>query len=323
MIARLLRAFATCGCALIVPHSGGAQENWPQRPLKMEVISAAGGLTDIVARVVAKHLGSALGQPVVVENRPGAGGNVAAGAVAKADPDGLTLLITGSNQAVNPTLLPNPGFDYDRDFAPVAMAAVANMLLVASNSLPANNITDVIKLAKAKPGSISMAISPIGTPNHLGAELLSQLGGIDLTFVPYGGIGPATPDLIAGRVQLAIAAMPSLLPQVRAGSVKALAVTRPERASVAPDIPSAKEAGLPSLDIDAWICILTTGGTPAPVVARLSAEIAKIMTLPEVKVTFAKQGVETWTMAPEELGAFLKSEAKKYADILKNAKARR
>ena len=179
------------------------------------MISAAGGLTDTVPRFLAKYLSASIGQPVIVENRPGAGGNIAAGIVAKAEADGHTLLMTGLNQAVNPTLLPNPGFDYERDLVPVSMVVGTKMLLVASPMFAGNNITDVIRMAKEKPKSVSIAISPIGTPNHLGAELLAQIADIELTFVPYGGIGPATPDLIAGRVDLAIGAMPAVLPQVQ------------------------------------------------------------------------------------------------------------
>lgn len=296
-------------------------ENWPLgKPIRVEVISAAGGLTDIVPRVLSKYLSESIGQPVVIENRPGAGGNIAAGVVAKADPDGHTLLMTGSNQSVNPTLLPNPGFDYDRDLVPLSMAAVAKMLLVASPSFPANNITEVIRIAKQKPRSVSMAISPIGTPNHLGAEMLAQFGDIDLTFVPYNGIGPATPDLIAGRVDLAVGAMPSLLPQVQAKTLKALAVTSAERSALAPNIPSSAEAGLPGLQIDAWVCFMATGGTPASVIERLDKEIAKALAQPEVREAFAKQGVEVMHMGPGELGRFLKSEASRFGGLLKGSR---
>jgi tripartite-type tricarboxylate transporter receptor subunit TctC len=228
--------------------------------------------------------------------------------------------VTGLNQAVNPTLLPNPGFDYERDLVPVSMAVVTKMLLVASPMFPGKNITDVIRMAKEKPKSISMAISPIGTPNHLGAELLAQLPDIELTFVPYGGIGPATPDLIAGRVDLAIGAIPSLLPQVQGGAMKALAVTSTQRSALAPDIPTSAEAGMPGLLIDAWICFMATGGTPAPIIARLDEEMGKALALPEVREAFAKQGVEIMHMGPQELGKFLKSEAARFGDVLKHSR---
>lgn len=300
----------------LAPMIAGA-ESWPgSEPIKFEVISAAGGLTDIVPRELATPMSTALGVPVVVEDRPGAGGNIVAGVVAKAAPDGHTLLVTGSNQAVNPTLLPHPGFDYERDLTPVSMVVNAKMLLVAAPSFPARTITDVIAIARAKPKSISIAISPIGTPNHLGAEMLAQYANIGLTFVPYNGIAQAIPDLMAGRVDLAVGAMPSLLPQVRAGALRALAVTSTERSPLAPNIPTSAESGLSQLRIDAWICVMGTGGTPAPIVARLDAQIAKALALPEVRKAFAKQGVDIFHQNPQELGKFLKSEAVRFRSLL-------
>ncbi len=309
------------GAAALFGAPAGAQD-WPQRPVKILVMAAPGGLPDMVARVVAKHLTVSLGQPVVVENRPGAGGNIAALAVAKAAPDGHMLLLTGNNQAVNPTLLPNPGFDYDRDLTPVSMVAEANMLLVATPSLPVKNITELVALAKRQPNAIQVAISPIGTPNHLGAELLTQMAGIELGIIPYTGIGVATPDLLAGRVHLAISAIPSVHPHVVAGTLKALAVTRKARSPFAPDVPTAGESGLPGFDLNAWVCIMATGGTPAPIVQRLNEEIRKIMALPEVRESFAKQGADPSTMSPAELGAYIKAESVKWAGVLKNAKVK-
>ena len=202
------------GIAVIAPTWAGAQ-NWTgTKPLRFETTSAAGGTTDIVPRVLADHLAASLGVPVVVENRPGGGGNIAAAVVARAEPDGHALLSTGSNQAVNPTLLPNPGFDYERDLAPVSMVVSAKIMLVAAPAFPANSLGDVIALAKQKPKSVSIAISPIGTPVHLAAEMLAQYGGIDPTFVPYDGIAQAIPDLLANRVNLAAASMAAQKPLV-------------------------------------------------------------------------------------------------------------
>ena len=319
MIHRTLVTLLT-SAALVASTSVGAQ-NWPlQKPIRIEVISSSGGLTDTVPRLLAKYLTASIGQPVIVENRPGAGGNIAAGIVAKAEPDGHTILVTGLNQAVNPTLLPNPGFDYERDLVPVSMVVGTKMLLVASPMFAGNNITDVVRMAKQKPKSVSIAISPIGTPNHLGAELLAQIPDIELTFVPYGGIGPATPDLIAGRVDLAIGSTPALLPQIQGGALKALAVTSTQRSALAPDIPTSAEAGMPGLLIDAWLCFMTTGGTPAPIIARLDEEMSKALALPEVREAFAKQGVEVMHMGPQELGTFLKSEAIRFSDVLKSSR---
>ena len=310
-------------CAAILSSSAAPAQDWPQRPLRILVIAAPGGLPDAMARLIARHLTISLGQPVVVENRPGAGGNMAALGVAKAPADGTTLLLSGTNHAVNPTLIPDAGFDYDRDLAPVTMVAEANMLLVAHPSLGVGNVRELIALAKQKPGSVAIAISPIGTPNHLGAELLAQQAGIELTFVPYPGIGPALPDLLAGRTQIAISAMSSMYPHVAARSLQALAVTRSVRSPFAPDIPTVAEQGLPGFDVNAWVCLMATGGTPQPIIARLNAEVRKMMTLPEVRESFAKQGLEASTMSPAELGAYIKVESQKWAHVLKNAKVKK
>jgi tripartite-type tricarboxylate transporter receptor subunit TctC len=310
------------GALLSAAQPAGAQ-SWPgTKPLRFESGSAAGGMPDIVPRELSKYLAESIGVPVVVENRPGAGGNIAAAIVAKAEPDGHTLLVTGSNQAVNPTLLLNPGFGYERDLVPVSMAVSAKLLLVAASAFPAKNITDVIKIAKQKPKSVSIAMSVIGTPGYLAAEMLAQYGDIDLTFVPYGGITEAIPDLIANRVDLAVGSMASLLPQVRSGALKALAVTSPPRSPLAPDIPTSAEAGLPAMQIHGWICIMATGGTPAPIIARLDKEIAKALALPEVRDAFVKQGVEIFYMNSQQLGEFLQSEAMRFSALLRHSRVK-
>jgi tripartite-type tricarboxylate transporter receptor subunit TctC len=300
-------------------HTASATENWPgTKPLKFEVIAAAGGLIDFVPRELSNALSASIGVPVVVENRPGAGGNIAAGAVAKAAPDGHTLLVTSTNLAVNPTLLPNPGFDYARDLAPVSMVVSAKMLLVAAPAFPAKNITDVIAIAKQKPKSVSIAISVIGTPLHLAAEMLAQYGNVDLTLVPYDTITQALPDVMANRVDLAVGAISTMLPQVRRGALKALAVISPQRSPLAPEIPTSAEAGLPALQIDNWICIMTTGGTPAPVIARLDLEIGKALALPAIRDAFAKQGVDIVHMSPQQFGKFLHSETGRFNSLLEH-----
>ena len=312
----LLLAISLCAA-----QAASEAPSWPAaKPLRFEVSAAAGGLIDLVPRQLSNDLSASIGVPVVVEDRPGAGGNIAAGLVARAEPDGHMLLVTGSNQAVNQTLLPNPGFDYDNDLVPVSMLVASKLLLVASPSFPAKNIADVINMARQKPKSVSIAIAAIGTPNHLAAEMLAQFGDVDLTFVPYDSAGQAIPDLIAGRVDLTVAAMSTLLPQVRIGALKALAISSPQRSPFAPDIPTAAEAGLPELQIDGWICVLTTGGTPAPVVARLDQELAKVLALPELRDALAKQGVETFHMNPNQLGAFLHAEAARYSGLLKHSR---
>jgi tripartite-type tricarboxylate transporter receptor subunit TctC len=308
------------GALISAAQPAGAQ-SWPgTMPLKFEVVGAAGGLADFVPRELSNYLSASIGVPVVVENRPGAGGNIAAAVVARAAPDGHTLLVTSTNQAVNPTLLPNPGFDYERDLVPVSMVVSAKLLLVASPSFPAKNITDVIAMAKQKSNSVSIAIPAIGTPNHLAAEMLAQYGNIDLIIVPYDVIIQAIPDLMANRVDLGVGAISTMLPLVRGGALKALAVISPQRSPLAPEIPTSAEAGLPELQIDNWICIMGTGGTPAPIIARLDEEIAKALALPEVRDTFAKQGIEIFYMNSERLGEFLHSEAIRFSGLLKHSR---
>ena len=322
MLRGTLKALLLACAVSVLACPPAISQDWPRRPVKIIVIASPGGFPDIAARTVANQLTGALGQPVVVENRAGGGGNIATDAVAKAAPDGHTLLLTGNNHAVNPTLLPNPGFDYEKDLAPITMVAEANMVLVGSPALQANNITELIALSKRTPKSMSIATSAIGTPNHLGAELLIAMTKIDFVVVPYKGIGPAIPDLVSGQVQVSIAALTAMLPLIKSGKLKALAVTRPKRSEFAPEIPTAAESGLPGFDVNAWVCIMVTGGTPQPVIQRLNSEIRKIMANPEIKEAFNKQGTEPWTTTPEELSSYIKAEAAKWADVLKNAKMR-
>lgn len=313
-------AFALASVVCAAAAAFGA-DSWPgTKPLRLEVGGAAGGFTDIVPRDLSNYLSASIGVPVVVEDRPGAAGNIAAAVVARAEPDGHTLLVMSLGQAVNPTLFPNPGFDYARDLAPVAMTVSTKMLLAASPSFPAKNIADVIAIAKQKPNSVRIAIPAIGTPNHLAAEMLAQYGKADLIIVPYNGIAKAIPDVMENRVDLAVGSVLALLPQVRTGTLKALAVLSPQRSALAPEIPTSAEAGLPEMRIDAWICVMTTGGTPAPIIARLDGEFAKALSRSDVRDAFAKLGIETLYMNSEELGTFLRSEAARFSDLLKHSR---
>jgi tripartite-type tricarboxylate transporter receptor subunit TctC len=307
-----LLAVLLIGLAFVARGSSGA-ENWPgTKPLKFETVASAGGITDLVPRELSSYLSAALAVPVVVENRPGGAGNVAAAAVAKAAPDGHAILVTGVNQVV--------GFDYERDLAPVAMAVSAKLLLVASPKFPASNIADVIRIARKAPNSVSVAVTIVGSPAFLAAEMLSQLGKADLTLVPYEGTPQALPDLMSNRVNLAFGAISTLLPLVRSKAVRPLAVVSPQRSPLAPDIPTSAEAGLPELQLDNWICFMTTGGTPAPIIARLDTAIAKVLTLPEVRDAFAKQGVEIFYMNAQQLGPFMQAEVARFGNLLKHSR---
>lgn len=298
-------------------------DSWPDKPLRILVIATAGGYPDIAARILATHLSPLLGQPVIVENRAGGGGNIASAAVAKAAPDGYTLLLTGNNHAVNPTLLPNPGFDYEKDFAPVSMISEATMIVVTSPTLQAKTVADLIALAKSRPPkSMALFSGIVGTPNHLAAELFTQMSGVDFTLVTYKGIAPALPDLLSGQLHVAIISLPSVLQMVKAGKLPGIAVTRKARSIFLPDVPTVSESGLPGFDVNAWVCILTTGGTPRPVVQRLNTEIRKAMATREAHDAFMNQGTEPWTTTPEELEAYIKAETVKWRSVLNNAKVR-
>ena len=310
-------AFAVFGCTSL-----SAQE-WPQRTLKIVAIAPPGGLIDIAARILADHLVPVLGQPVVVENRPGAGGNIAAPVVASSPPDGYTLLISGNNLSMNQILIPDPTFNYERDLAPVAMLVSADTVMVANPALPARNMSEFLEIAKHRDTPFPIAVASMGTPNHLAAELLVQLTGIDFTFIPYAGVGQQMPDIMSGRIQVMFSALPSVFPFLKAGSVKGLAVTRPQRSKFAPDIPSAAELGLPGLDVSSWICIMTTAGTPAPVIRRLHDAIQDIMQLQDVRESFAAQAAEPFLMSSEELGRYMKMDTIKWTDVLKHAKMKK
>jgi tripartite-type tricarboxylate transporter receptor subunit TctC len=323
MVHRVIPHAVLLGVLLWATQAASEAPTWPgTTPLRFEVIGAPGGLVDFAPRELSNYLSASIGVPVVVENRPGAGGNIAAGVVAKAEPDGHTLLVTSTNQAVNPTLLPNPGFDYGRDLVPVSMVVASKLLLVASPTFPAKDIADVIKIAKQKPKSVSIATPAIGTPNYLAAEMLVQYGNVDLIIVPYDVVTKAVPDVMANRVDLAVGSISALLPQVRSGALKALAVISPQRSPLAPEIPTSAEAGLPELQIVNWICIMGTGGTPAPIIARLDEEIAKALALPEVRDAFAKQGVETFHLNPQQLDKFLQSEAARFNSLLEHSRVK-
>ncbi len=295
-----------------------AQQDWPQRPIRILVVAAAGGLPDIGARTVAAPLSKILGQPVVVENRAGGAGNIASEAVVKSPADGYTLLATGVNQASNQILIPNPGFDYDKDLAPVAMVGEANMVLVATPSLAANNVQELLALARQKPGAVAMAVSVFGSPNHVGAELMADMANIDFNFIIYKGIGATMPDLMAGNVHLGISSLPAALGPVKGGRLKALAVTRLKRATLLPDVATVDEQGLKGFDINSWIALYATGGTPQPIVDRLNLEIRNVLKQPEVQAVLANQGMEPSFMTPVELRDYVRNEVKKLAPLLKN-----
>ena len=292
---------------------------FPSRSIRIVVPYAPGGGADTVARLLAPKLQDALGQTVVIDNKPGAGGVIGDDTVAKAPPDGHTLLLGAFAHAVNPSLLPRMPFRTPDDFAPVSLLVVVPDLLVVTPSLPAQSVADLIALAKAQPGKLSYGSAGNGTAQHLAAELFKARTGADIQHVPYKGGGPALVDVAAGHVQMLFGNMSSALPQAQAGRVRAMAVTSPKRSPAAPDVPTIAESGVPGYDMYEWNALLAPAGTPAAVIARLQQEAAKALRLPDVVARLATLGAEPVGSTPEAFAAFLRTELAKWADIVKTA----
>jgi len=314
-----LGALSLVALVSVLVVTAAAAQAWPQRPVHIIVITPPGGFPDFAARILAGEMTGPLGQPVVVENRPGGGGNIAASSVATAPADGHILLLTGNNHAVNATLLPNPGFDYVKSFEPIGMVATSNMLLVSSPTLKAASVADVLRQAHERPGVLSIAVTQIGTPGHLGAELFLQMGNAEITPVPYNGVAKASLDLVGGRVDLMISAFPAVLPLVDGGKLKALAVTRLQRSSLIPDIPTVAESGLPGFDVSGWVGVMAPAGTPEPVVIQLNALMRSILAKKEVVEAFARQGLDVTPSTPKELATQMMAEQQKWAQVLSRA----
>jgi tripartite-type tricarboxylate transporter receptor subunit TctC len=296
---------------------------FPNHAIRLVVPFPAGGTTDILARDVAKQLTETLGQAVVVDNRPGAGGNIGADIVAKAAPDGYTLLMgTVGTHAINPSLYAKMPYDHIKDFVPVVLVAGVPNVLVVNPSVPVNTVADLVKLAKAKPGSINFASSGSGTSIHLSGELFKTVAGVDMTHVPYKGSSPALTDLMGGQVQIMFDNLPSSLPLIKSGKLRAVAVTSLKRAPALPDVPTVAESGFPGFEASSWFGILAPAGTPAPIVARLNAEVNKWLQSPAGKQQLLTQGAEAAGGPPENFVAHIRAETEKWAKVVKASGAK-
>ncbi|MDB5904250.1 MAG: hypothetical protein JWM26_3128 [Betaproteobacteria bacterium] len=304
--------------ALAANPAVGAEAKYPNRPIRFVVGFLPGGPSDTIARVVSGKLAEALGVAVIVDNRAGAGGNVSADIVADAPPDGHTLLLgTGAPLVVAPIIGQKVGFDPDKDFAAVSTLGGSMSILSAHPSLPASNVKELIALARAKPGEINFASSGVGSANHLAAELLSSMANIKLTHVPYKGSGAALPALIGGEVKLGFGPILPAIPHVKAGRIKALGVTGLKRALAAPDVPTIAEQGLPGFHVDSWYGVFVPAKTPRPIVARLNAELVRILALPEVKERLSRDGVEPAGSTPEHLNNIVQAEKKVWTQVIR------
>jgi len=297
--------------------SAACAQPYPIKPVRLVVTYTAGGPADIAARALAQKLAEMWGQQVVVDNRAGAGGIIGTELVAKAAPDGYTLLHgTAAGLIINPLLVKKLPYDTFRDFAPVSMVVIVPQLLVTHPALPATTLKELIALAKARPGALNYASVGIGSPNHLGMELLKSMAGIDMVHVPYKGATPAMADLIAGQVQLAFNGMASVLPQIASGKMKAIAIGSARRSPAAPDVPTVAEAGLPGFEYVAWNGNFAPAGTPAALVNRLSADIRKALAAPDVVQRLASLGSEPGGNTPAEFAAYVKADHARWARVV-------
>ena len=309
--------------ALVCFATGALAQPYPNHPIRLVVPFPAGGTTDILARDAAPKLTEVLGQPVVVDNRPGAGGNIGADLVAKSQPDGYTLLVgTVGTHAINPSLYAKMPYDHVKDFAPVVLVAGVPNVLVVNPSLPVNSVADLIKLAKSKPGSVNFASSGNGTSIHLSGELFKTMAGVDMTHVPYKGSAPALIDLVSGQVQVMFDNLPSSLPQIKAGKLRAIAVTSLKRSPALPDVPTISESGLPGFEASSWFGLLAPAGTPPAVVTRLNAEVNKWLQSPEGREQLLAQGAQAAGGTPEQFVAHIRAETDKWAKVVKASGAK-
>ncbi|TMH44751.1 MAG: tripartite tricarboxylate transporter substrate binding protein [Betaproteobacteria bacterium] len=314
---RVLKACALA--ALAIPAPAHAQV-YPARPLRMIVAYPPGGGTDIVGRMLAQKLGESLGQSVVVENRGGASGNIGTELAAHAAPDGYTILMGNvAPNAINVSLFKDLPFDPVADFAPVSLVASTPNILVVHPSTPVRTVRELIALAKAKPGSLNFASAGVGSSSHLAGELFRILAGAEIVHVPYKGAGPAMVDVLSGQVQLYFATMPAAMPHVKSGKLAPVAVTSARRSHALPGLATIAESGVPGYEASTWYGALAPAHTPPAVIARLHAEIAKILADPALRARLADQGFEPVGNSPEEFGAYIKSEITKWGKAIRDA----
>ena len=326
MTIRRRKLFFTTATLALLPGAGRTQSSWPNKPVRIVVPFAAGGTTDILARAVAPELQRAFNQPFVVDNKPGAGGNSGSAEVAKSAADGYTLLMgTVGTQAINPSLYPKMPYDAAKDFAAITLVAgVPNVVVMnpaSAQKYNVNSMADLLRAARANPGRLNVASSGNGTSIHLSAELYKSLTGTFMLHLPYRGSGPALIDLLAGNVDLMFDNLPSSLPHIRAGKLKALAVTSGQRSVALPDVPTVAEAGgaaaLRNFEASSWFGLLAPAGTPADVVNRIQQELAKALALPAVKERLVTQGAIPSGNTPAEFTAFIAAETTKWAQVVK------
>ena len=304
--------------ALLIAGSPAAQ-TYPEKPVHLLLGLPAGSSTDTVARLLGQKLAEAWGKPVVIDNVTGAAGSIAANHIAKAAPDGYTLGLLASPQLVIDPSLYKLAYDPVKDFAPVSQVAVSPNMLVVSNEVPAKNIQELIDLARARPGELTFASSGNGSITHMATELLKSVAGVDIRHIPYKGGVAAIPDLLGGRVTMSFSPMALVLPLVREGKLRALAVSSLRRSSAAPEVPTIAESGYPGFEVTVWYGLLAPAGTPATIVGKLHLETVKALALPDLRAKLADLGLEGIGSSPDEFAAVIKSEIPKWAQVIKKS----
>lgn len=309
-------------CLALLAGNAWAQ-TYPTKPIRWVVGFPAGSAGDILARAIGPHLTEKWGQPVIVENRPGAGGNLGADAVAKSPADGYTLLMgTVSSHAINPTLYAKLPYDAVKDFTPVTLVATAPNVLVVGPAVPVDSIAQLIALAKSKPGQLTFGSAGNGTTLHLSGEMFKRMAGVDLVHVPYRGTPQAFPDLMTGQITMMFSPVPAVLPQVKEGRLKALAITSATRSALFPELPTIAESGLPGFEAVAWNGVFVPAGTPPAIVTMLNREIIRIIQLPELRERFTALGFDPGGNTPEQFAQMVKTETEKWAKVVRDSGAR-
>lgn len=316
-----ISTFSASASLIVSPAIFAQSSKYPQRPITLVVPTPPGGTTDFTARLIVEPLTRALGQPVVVDNKPGASGNIGNQFVARSKPDGYTLLVSYSGYQVgNPHLFKQAGWDPIKDFAPVAMMTRAPQVIALSPKVPVNTLAELIAYAKANPGKLNFASSGNGSIQHIAGELFKQLTGTFITHIPYRGSGPAVQDLLGGQVDMFITTPAGVVSQIQAGKLKGIAVTSKQRLSSLPNVPTAAESGLKGYELDSWFALYAPAGTPADVVTLLNTEVNKIIASPDARRKAEESGTSVEQMTPQQLGEFTKTELAYWGRVIKTAR---
>jgi tripartite-type tricarboxylate transporter receptor subunit TctC len=298
--------------------SAATAQTYPARSVRIVVPFAVGGSADVYGRFLAAKLSESMGQPFVVENRPGGGAVVGTDAVAKSPPDGYTVLIMSNTHTVNETLIPKKPYDLLRDLAPITGINSQDLLLVVPASLQANNLREFVALAKSQPGKLNYASSGPGTPYHMAGELFKYMAGVNLVHIPHKGSDQARTAVLGGQVDMMFDAISTIVAHTRSGKLKGLATTGKQRSAVTPEIPTASEAGVPGYEATIWLGLMAPAGTPRPVLERLSAEVGKVINAADVKENWGKQGAAPMAMTPDQFGAFVREDVTKWSKLVKD-----